>query len=335
MNKLKNNDFENLDQFSNLFSKVAIHLQADSLIFAAADILKYKSFITKHKMKNNEQFKEDIKSLGNLEYDNLVNNISNLFSKDKSTLIVAEVKSGISKLKEIDIYNKNCDLLRTAFTNLNLNESDITQLFHLLNKIKDLLDYIDPITLSSLYHLKNYFNPILEQIGVDFNHLLSLAELFSSQEKSSQILKYIQLFIELNQKTISNLPDRGNINEYFQASQKQLENINDKRIKNLNHYTNEKERIIVSMKAGKRLTVKEAKILLENIPCIIAEPDLISRYFPMEEDSIDLLIIDEASQRFFVRSPKLGSCPNRNQDQCSGFMGMNILHYREIYFFSF
>ncbi|MBU2598637.1 MAG: hypothetical protein KKC53_05665, partial [Actinobacteria bacterium] len=131
------------------------------------------------------------------------------------------------------------------------------------------------------------------------------AELFSSQEKSSQILKYIQLFIELNQKTISNLPDRGNINEYFQASQKQLENINDKRIKNLNHYTNEKQRIIVSMKAGKRLTVKEAKILLENIPCIIAEPDLISRYFPMEENSIDLLVIDEASQVSIAESISL------------------------------
>jgi superfamily I DNA and/or RNA helicase len=305
IDKLKNNDFENLDQFSNLFSKVAIHLQSDSLFFTVTDKLKYKSFITKHKMKNSQQFKEDIKSLGNLEYGSLVINISNLFSKDKSALTIAEIKSGISKLKEINIYNKNRDLLRTAFINLNLNESDIKQLFHLLNKIKDLLDCIDPITLSFLYHLKNYFNPILEQIGVDFNNLLSLAELFSSQEKSSQILGYMQLFIEINQKTISNLPDRGNIKEYFQATQKKLENINDKRIKDLNNYTNEKERIIVSMKAGKRLTVKEAKILLENIPCIIAEPDLISRYFPMEEDSIDLLVIDEASQVSIAESISL------------------------------
>jgi hypothetical protein len=42
--------------------------------------------------------------------------------------------------------------------------------------------------------------------------------------------------------------------------------------------------------------MEEAKVLLEGVSCIIAEPGTISRHFPMEEGLIDVLIIDEASQ---------------------------------------
>ena len=101
------------------------------------------------------------------------------------------------------------------------------------------------------------------------------------------------------------MPERELVDEYFQTAQKKLENINDRRLKNLNNYATEKEKIIVSMKTGKRLSIKEAKILLENISCIIAEPNLISKYFPMEEDSIDLLVIDEASQVSIAESISL------------------------------
>ena len=296
IDKLENADFKNIAQFSNLFSEIAIHLKPDSLIFASIDKLKYKTIFAKHKMKNNQQFKEDIRSLGNLEYDNLLINISNLSSKEKFNLTVVEIKSGISKLKEINIYNDNRELLLPAFDNLKLDEFDIKQLFQALNKIKDLIDCIDPVTVSSLHNLKNFFNPILKQVGINFDNLLSLSILFSPKDKPLKILKYIQIFIELNQKPIFNMPERELIDEYFQTIQKELENINDKRLKNLNNFATEKEKIIVSMKAGKRLSIKESKILLENISCIIAEPNLISKYFPMEEDSIDLLVIDEASQ---------------------------------------
>ena len=305
MDKLENMDFTNIDQFSDLFSKISIHLKSDSLIFTATDKLKYKTIFAKHKMKNNQQFKENIKSLGNLEYDNLLLNISNLSSREKFNLTVVEIKSGISKLKEINIYNDNRNLLLPAFESLNLCESDIKQLFHTLNKIKDMIDCIDPITASSLHNLKNYFNPILEQVGINFDNLLSLSILFSLKDKPLKILKYIQIFIELNQKPIFDMPEREFINEYFQTAQKKLENVNDKRLKNLNNYATEKEKIIVSMKTGKRLSIKEEKILLENISCIIAEPNLISKYFPMEEDSIDLLVIDEASQVSIAESISL------------------------------
>ena len=55
-------------------------------------------------------------------------------------------------------------------------------------------------------------------------------------------------------------------------------------------------RIKVSYEGGKRFTIEEAKVLLNSISCIIAEPSTISKHFPMEEGLIDVLIIDEASQ---------------------------------------
>ena len=46
-------------------------------------------------------------------------------------------------------------------------------------------------------------------------------------------------------------------------------------------------------------------MLLENVSGIIAEPDMISRHFPMDEDLIDILVIDEASQVSIAESISL------------------------------
>ena len=48
-------------------------------------------------------------------------------------------------------------------------------------------------------------------------------------------------------------------------------------------------RIKASFAGGKRLTSKQVRVLLENVSGIIAESDMISRHFPMDEDLIDLL----------------------------------------------
>jgi len=305
VNNLNNYDFGNLDQFSDLFSKITEYLKPQSFIFTDKEKLKYRSLLVKMGIKNNREFQNNLNSLKKLEYDHILTNIFYLTSKEKSTITVKELKSGISKLKDIRNYIKNRELLTPVLQSLNLTEEDIKQLFHLLSKIKGLIDNLNPDTLPSLQILKKYFSSILSEIGIDFDNLQSLSELFSEKDIPNKVLNYIQLFTELNQKEVSNLPDQEVIKEYYQTLHKKLENINDQRIKNLNNFSTEKERIIVSMKAGKRLTPKELKVLLENISCIISEPDLISKYFPMKEDSIDLLVIDEASQVSIAESISL------------------------------
>lgn len=67
-------------------------------------------------------------------------------------------------------------------------------------------------------------------------------------------------------------------------------------MKNLNNFLGDVGRIKASFNGGKRLTSEQARVILENVSGLIAEPDMISRYFPMDEDLIDVLVIDEASQ---------------------------------------
>lgn len=305
VDNLKNYDFKNLDQFSDLFFKIAENLKSESLIFTDKEKLKYRSMLIKMKIKNNQEFHNNLNSLEKLEYDHVLTNIFYLKSKEKSTITVKELKSGISKLKDIRNYIKNRELLTPVLQSLNLTEEDIKQLFHLLSKIKGLINNLNSNTLSSLQILKKYFSPILSEVDIYFDDLQSLNELFLEKDIPNKVLNYIRLFIELNQKEVFNLPDQEVIKEYYQTLHKKLENINDQRTKNLNNFSTEKERIIVSMKAGKRLTPKELEVLSENISCIIAEPDLISKYFPMKEDSIELLVIDEASQVSIAESISL------------------------------
>ena len=104
---------------------------------------------------------------------------------------------------------------------------------------------------------------------------------------------------------INKLPDKETIAEYNHSLYKELFAKNDERTKNLNNFTSSIERIKTSLEYNKRLTLDESKILLGNISCIIAEPDMISQYFPMQEDLIDLLIIDEASQVSIAESISL------------------------------
>jgi very-short-patch-repair endonuclease len=90
--------------------------------------------------------------------------------------------------------------------------------------------------------------------------------------------------------------DLYDIQNYYRLKQKEVENQNDQRLKNLNNHLGDMARIKVSYEGGKRFTSEEAKVLLDGVSCIIAEPSTISRHFPMEEGLIDVLIIDEASQ---------------------------------------
>jgi superfamily I DNA and/or RNA helicase len=142
-------------------------------------------------------------------------------------------------------------------------------------------------------------------LGVDIENVKTVRSLFAEKDSCRKAVEYIKLSSSLAQKEHPLAPEQLLIRDYYGAVHKQLENINDRRLKNLNNYSATIERIIVTMKTGKRLKIEELKVILDNISCIIAEPDLISKYFPMEEDSIDVLIIDEASQVSIAESISL------------------------------
>ena len=98
---------------------------------------------------------------------------------------------------------------------------------------------------------------------------------------------------------------RDDLDAYGTLKQKQVEHLNDIRLKNLNNFLGHVARIKVCIDGGKRLTSEQTHVLLKNVSGVIAEPDTISGFFPMEEDMIDLLIIDEASQVSIAHSISL------------------------------
>ena len=205
--------------------------------------------------------------------------------------------------------NKNTITPLLELLNKSIDEIEISKVFDLLRKLQRLFEdtnIVSPNTFQSLSALEKYFSDLLKNIGIDFENIETLNRLFSeTDDLLKQIREYISYFVELSKIDINKLPDKETIAEYNHSLYKELFAKNDERTKNLNNFTSSIERIKTSLEYNKRLTLDESKILLGNISCIIAEPDMISQYFPMQEDLIDLLIIDEASQVSIAESISL------------------------------
>lgn len=297
-------------QLTAILNNSADYLTSSSGVFIDEKLMRYKTLvkallvfgINKNKVQN---VKAGLKSLDNLEYDNIITNIMRLSGKDKQALTLKELREGAKKLMEIKYYQDNIEILKPILGDIGFSVQDIKKVYHFLNSVSSVVNNINADTITSLKTLQKYFSKILQGLSITFENLVTLKNLFSTQEIASKVLEYMRLFVDLSQDDCIKTPERRLISEYNQGVQKKIEYINDKRLKNLNNFAGDIERIIVSIKTGKRLKSEELKVLLENIACVIAEPDLISKYFPMDEDSIDILVIDEASQVSIAESISL------------------------------
>lgn len=306
ISNLKNISNENIEDFSSLLSNIEAYVKENSSTFLKPEDLKIKFKYLFGKKKETIEFLTPIISkLKSLEFENLTYNLSHLFSKNKSELSLGDLKEGIKKLKDILICQKNIEIINSAKEKLHIEEENIKIIFDFLSKVKNIIKDIKPETIDSIQILKDSFSPLLRNAEIELDNLRNLSGIFLDKGIHKNILTYIQLFIELSKSGFYNTPDKNVIREYYNSIHKNLEYINDKRFKKLNNYSGDIERINVTFNSGKRLKIEELKVLLENISCIISEPDLISQYFPMEEDSIDVLVIDEASQVSIAESISL------------------------------
>jgi len=289
---------EEMNNVSDILSEIGGHLSRSSLVFADEDSLSFKvlskiSLLNKSKA---EEFKQKIKQLNSLECDNIIGNICLLLNRDKESLTVIDLQQGLNRLKEVLTYWENIELLKPSLEELGFDEQHIKEFYHFLNGLNSIGQDISSDVITSLTTLQKYFSELLKNIDIDFNDLSTLGSLFSHDGICQKVFEYIQLFVELSKVEFPTAPAQDLVSDYYASVHKQLENINDKRCKNLNNFAGDIERIIVAMRTGKRLTSDQLKVLLDNISCIISSPALISKYFPMQEDSIDVLVIDEASQ---------------------------------------
>jgi len=306
VNNLIDFNLDDLESFQQIFLEINKNLKSSSPVFGEKEKLKYSSFFKQLQLKNNEDFHNKIQDLNRLEYEKIIQNICILSSKEKNDLCIGDINKSIDLLFKISRFKENKNKINAILEITNKSINKINEIFDLLRKLQNLFDGLDKNSIPSLVFLQKYYSDLLTQIKIDFQDIRTISNLFSeTDELAKKIQEYIYYFIEMNKTQINNLPDKKLIQEYNRALYKELISKNDERTKNLNNFTSDIERIKTSLGFNKRLSLKEAKILLENISCIISEPDLVSQYFPMEDDLIDLLIIDEASQVSIAESISL------------------------------
>jgi superfamily I DNA and/or RNA helicase/very-short-patch-repair endonuclease len=298
-----------VDKFASTLSAISSYLTKDSTVYASDKPLKYRFFYMLRKffkIKEVEKENKLLKDLKGLEYDGITHNIALiLHQEDRARLTLFQLQNGARMMVEIKRYMDNRDLIFPLMNELGFEEKDIKGFFHLMSSADTAINKISPESVESLNSLTKYFPEILGSLGVDIDNVKTIRLLFLDKDSCRKAIEYINLSCDLSKKERAIAPEQSLIKDYYSAVHKQLEHINDERLKNLNNYSATIERIIVTMKTGKRLKLEELKVLLDNVSCIVSEPDLISKYFPMEEDSIDVLIIDEASQVSIAESISL------------------------------
>jgi very-short-patch-repair endonuclease len=301
--------FENntLDDFAQIIRNAFEYLKPDSLVLSDGNLLKYKiskkiSFLNS---KNKDAFENKLKQLKSVKFSNILLNISIICNKDKFNLTIKDLIDSIDILKEINEYFKKINLINPLKKELGLENINISEFNSTLSKLINIANSSDKSEIEEVNNLFKYFDSILQKLKVNKDNLISLNILFDNSEKSILVLEYLKSLIYLNNYKLDTTFNNKLLTDYYSYIQKETENINDKRIKNLSNYTGDVQRIILSIQKGKRLKEHELDILVKNISCIISEPDVISKYFPMKEDSIDILVIDEASQVSIAESISL------------------------------
>jgi very-short-patch-repair endonuclease len=142
-------------------------------------------------------------------------------------------------------------------------------------------------------------------LGINTEDINGLSKLSRKDKDVEKFWKFVELHQEVSHHQLPSPPDQNKIAQFEEKVHKLLEHQNDQRFKNFNNYSGDVQRAITAFNTGKRLNSEQAHMLFDNLSCIISPPNLISEYFPMEKDMVDILIIDEASQVSIAESISL------------------------------
>jgi len=240
--------------------------------------------------------KSMLSQLTSLKSASLVKEIANILDLENEDLTISGLSSGLEKVRFAISMRKHKALL-ASYRGLPGNENKgVYEVYETFRKYSNSKDFVDENIYRPLTVLFKIYGELLNYISVSETSLDSLAVLNSRDEQTQRIWGWIKLHCFLSNNARPSTIDSKDVQSYYELKQKDIEHINDSRLKGFNNHLGEMAKIKVSYEGGKRFTSEEAKVLLDGISCIIAEPSTISKHFPMEEGLIDVLIIDEASQ---------------------------------------
>jgi len=246
-----------------------------------------------------------IKSLKSLKHVRVFEEIARLKDVPVNELTLDIACDGILALQKAVSLKKHRNIIDEYRGISGNKELSVSAVYETLDGVKDTLQKVDADLFNSITGLFENYGAILVRLQISENKLNSLSRLNNLAGIETDIWRWIQLHYKLSKTTGLESLKSEDLDAFYTIRQKRVEYQNDLRLKNLNNFLGDIAKIKVSLNGGKRLTSTQASVLLENISGIIAEPDMISKHFPMDEDLIDILVIDEASQVSIAESISL------------------------------
>jgi hypothetical protein len=243
-----------------------------------------------------EELTSLLMQLASLKFASVLKEASRILNTEKDNITIADLVLGVDKIRFAVSMRKYQTLLASYRALPGNRDKGISDVYEVFRKYKETNDLVNAEVYEALRALFNYYGAILRHFEISEDNLETLKKLEGHDDKIRKTWRWIQLHYYLSENARASAINLQDVQDYYKLKQKDIEYQNDMRLKNFNNHLGEMARIKVSYEGGKRFTIDEAKVLLNSISCIIAEPSTISKHFPMEEGLIDVLIIDEASQ---------------------------------------
>lgn len=229
----------------------------------------------------------------------------NLLGKPLQDTSLGVLKTALEELKQLTAFREMIGRIKEFADILGIDPMDVAGVYRSIKAASQWVEAFEREELELLHRVLSHYRAALDTLNVSPDDLSSLTRLTEDDEAAKRVLKYIDLHARLSTQATLRPPSQRELNEYYDRNRKLLLQRNDNRFKDLRNHAADIQRILTSIHAGKRLSREQADVLLKHLSCIIAEPQLISQYFPMDADMFDLLIIDEASQVSIAESISL------------------------------
>lgn len=243
-----------------------------------------------------EEMEQAIKKTMSLQFASPLAQVAKIIGVESDQATVGDLLSGLERA-EAAIALRKYKIWIEEYQKLDGNAKlSISEMFAEVQKYQTALDKFNIETLESIKTLFAHYGVILEALGITADQIPTIGRLKQGSETEKLVFQWIILHARLSQSSTLADDFTADAKEYSRLRQKELEHKNDLRLKALNQYLGVMQQLKISFDGGKRFTAEQAKILLDGISVVIAEPATLSKHFPMQEDLIDVLIIDEASQ---------------------------------------
>ncbi len=253
-------------------------------------------FLSGHIRISPARLADRLREVGALEYHEVTALLVATLKRDLTQVPLRELRATVAGLCQLKDHRALAASLQPVAQAAGIAVDDLPALYALLKSARDILAILGNDDIALLSRVFQAYSLVLGVIGVTADDLRSLTALASATGKPAQVIRYIELHGRVSRHPDLRAPSRQSIADFYAKTHKLLDQHMDARFKGLQNFAGDVQKIIIAIKAGRRISDDQARVLFGNLTCVIAEPGMISRHLPMTKDLVDYLIIDEASQ---------------------------------------